>query len=131
VSEISAFFVRNWQFTLVLFAGLAVFGANSLLTIPRAEDPAFPIPIYIVRVILPGAGPTEIEKLVAKPIEDAIDALEDVKEIRSVSQDGVAVITAEFTWDVDVDRKFDEVVREVNGEGIDCPDEHRPDGLRR
>jgi hypothetical protein len=24
VSELSAFFVRNWQFTLILFAGLAV-----------------------------------------------------------------------------------------------------------
>ncbi len=114
MSEVSAFFVRNWQFTLVLFAGLAVFGANSLMTIARAEDPAFPIPVYVVRVILPGAGPAEMEKLVAKPIEDAIDALEDVKEIRSTSQDGVAVITSEFSWDVDVDRKFDEVVREVN-----------------
>jgi multidrug efflux pump subunit AcrB len=29
-------------------------------------------------------------------------------------RDGVAVITTEFSWDVDVDRKFDEVVREVN-----------------
>ncbi len=114
MSELSAFFVRNWQFTLVLFAGLAVWGANSLITIPRAEDPTFPIPIYIVRVILPGASPTEMEKLIAKPIEDAIDALDDVKEIRSVSQDGVTVIQSEFSWDIDVDRKFDEVVREVN-----------------
>ena len=114
MSEISAFFVRNWQFMLVLFAGLAVFGANSLMTIARAEDPAFPIPVYVVRVILPGAGPTEMEKLVAKPIEDAINALEDIKEIRSASQDGVAIITSEFSWDVDVDRKYDEVVREVN-----------------
>ncbi|MBL9096333.1 MAG: efflux RND transporter permease subunit, partial [Alphaproteobacteria bacterium] len=48
MSELSAFFVRNWQFTLVVFIGLAVWGANALLTIPRAEDPAFPIPIYIV-----------------------------------------------------------------------------------
>ena len=114
MSELSAFFVRNWQFTLVVFIGLAVWGANALLTIPRAEDPAFPIPIYIVRVILPGASPAEMEKLVAQPIEDAIDALDDVKEVRSVSQDGVTVIQSEFSWDIDVDRKFDEVVREVN-----------------
>ena len=74
MSNVSAFFVRNWQFTLVLFAGLAAFGLNALLTIPRAEDPAFPIPVYVVRVILPGATPAEMEKLVAKPIEDAINA---------------------------------------------------------
>ncbi len=114
MSEISAFFVRNWQFTLVLFAGLAVFGFNSLMSIPRAEDPAFPIPFYIVRVILPGASPAEMEKLVVKPIEDAIDTLEDVENIRSTAADGFALVTSEFSWDIDVDRKFDEVVREVN-----------------
>ncbi|MCE9521871.1 MAG: efflux RND transporter permease subunit [Alphaproteobacteria bacterium] len=114
MSEVSAFFVRNWQFTLVLFAGLAIFGVNSLLTIARAEDPAFPIPFYIVKVVLPGAGPVEMEKLVSKPIEDAINGLEDIVTLRSNSLDGVAVVQAEFSWDIDVDRKFDEVVREVN-----------------
>ena len=114
MSEISSFFVRNWQFTLVVFAGLAVFGFNSLMSIPRAEDPAFPIPFYIVRVVLPGAGPAEMEKLVVKPIEDAINTLDDVVTIRSTAADGVAIINSEFSWDIDVDRKFDEVVREVN-----------------
>jgi multidrug efflux pump subunit AcrB len=114
VSQISSFFVRNWQFTLVVFAGLAVFGFNSLMSIPRAEDPAFPIPFYIVRVVLPGAGPAEMEKLVVKPIEDAINTLDDIVTIRSTAADGVAIINSEFSWDIDVDRKFDEVVREVN-----------------
>lgn len=114
MSQISAFFVRNWQFTLVIFAGLAIFGFNSLMSIPRAEDPAFPIPFYIVRVVLPGASPAEMEKLVVKPIEDAIDTLEDVVTIRSTAADGFAIINSEFSWDIDVDRKYDEVVREVN-----------------
>ena len=36
------------------------------------------------------------------------------KAIRSTSLDGAAIINVEFTWNVNVDRKYDEVVREVN-----------------
>ena len=118
----SAFFVRHWQFTLVLFAGLVLLGANALLTIPRAEDPSFPIPQFIVRTVLPGASPGDMEKLVSKPLEDALDALEDVREVRSVSQDGISIVTLEFTWDIDVDRKYDEVVREANAVRATLPE---------
>ena len=118
----SAFFVRNWQFTLVLFVGLVLVGLNALRTIPRAEDPSFPIPSFIVRTVLPGASPSDMEKLVSKPIEDALDALESVREVRSVSQDGISVVTVEFTWDIDVDRKYDEVVREANAVRASLPE---------
>ena len=110
----AAFSVRNWQFTLVAFGLLTLLGLNALMTTPRSEDPHFPIPIVIVRAVLPGAEPAEMEQLVADPIEDALDGLDDVDSIRSTSLDGAAVIQLEFTWDVDPERKYDEVVREVN-----------------
>ncbi|MFN8946397.1 MAG: efflux RND transporter permease subunit [Alphaproteobacteria bacterium] len=114
MSGFTSFFVRNWQFTLVIFLMLAVIGASSVNQIPRAEDPSFPIPIVIVRAILPGAAAADMEKLVADPLERAIDGLEDVKEIETVLQDGVAVIVTEFEWTTDPDKKFDEVSRELN-----------------
>jgi len=112
--DLAAFSVRNWQFTLVAFGLLAMLGLNALMTTPRAEDPHFPMPIMVVRAVMPGAEPAELEQLVADPIEDALSALDDVDEIGSSSLDGAAVIQVAFTWDVDVERKFDEVVREVN-----------------
>ncbi len=114
MSGFTSFFVRNWQFTLVIFLMLAIIGASSVNQIPRAEDPSFPIPIVIVRAILPGAAAADMEKLVADPLERAIDGLEDVKEIETVLQDGVAVIVTEFEWTTDPDKKFDEVSRELN-----------------
>ena len=110
----AAFFVRRWQFTLVAFALLGLLGLNALMTIPRSEDPHFPIPIVIVRAVLPGATPAEMEQLVAKPIEDALDGLDDVKAVSSFNGDGVTVLRVEFTWNVDPERKYDQVVREVN-----------------
>ena len=110
----AAFFVRRWQFTLVAFALLALLGLNAFSSIARSEDPHFPIPIVIVRVVLPGATPAEMEQLVAKPVEDALDGLDDVKTVRSSNVDGVSVLRVEFGWNVDPERKYDEVVREVN-----------------
>ena len=110
----ASFFVRRWQFTLVAFGLLVMLGLNTLVSIPRSEDPQFPIPIVIVRAVLPGATPAEMEQLVAKPIEDAIDGLDDVKSVRSSNLDGATVIQTEFTWNVDPERKYDQVVREVN-----------------
>lgn len=108
------FFVRRWQFTLVLFGLLALLGLNALATIPRSEDPHFPIPFVTVRAVLPGASPTEMEQLVAKPIEDAVNGLDNIKSIRSTNSDNASVITVEFTRDGDPEREFDQVVREVN-----------------
>ncbi len=110
----TTFFVRNWQFTLVIFLMLAIIGAASVRQIPRAEDPSFPVPIVIVRAILPGAAAADMEKLVADPLERVIDGLDDVKRIDTVLRDGVAVVVTEFEWTTDPDKKFDEVSRELN-----------------
>ena len=112
--DIAGFAVRNWQFTLVAFGLMTMLGVSALLTTPRSEDPHFPIPVITVRAILPGAEPAEMEQLVADPIEDALDGLDNVDEITSTSLDGAAVVAVTFDWSVNPERKYDEVVREVN-----------------
>ncbi|WP_374469569.1 efflux RND transporter permease subunit [Phenylobacterium sp.] len=112
--DIADFAVRRWQFTLVAFALLVMLGLNAFNTTPRSEDPHFPIPTMVVRAVLPGAEPADMEQLVADPIEDALSGLDDVDDIASTSQDGATVVSVNFTWDVDPERKYDQVVREVN-----------------
>lgn len=120
--DIAGFAVRRWQFTLVAFALLAALGLNAFFSTPRSEDPHFPLPIVIVQAVLPGAEPSEVEQLVVDPIEQALDGLDSVSQIRSTSQDGVGVVDVEFTYDVDPERKYDEVVREVNALRGTLPD---------
>ncbi len=62
------FSVERWQFTLVLFGLLIAVGVNSLVNIPRSEDPEFHPPIPTVVAVYPGADPQDIEKLVVDPI---------------------------------------------------------------
>ncbi len=114
MKQLVAFAVHRWQLTLVVFALVAALGAQAFLSIPRSVDPHFKAPFVLIIAILPGADPTDIEQTVAKPIEEALAGLDNITELQSSSSDGQAVITAEFTWESDPDRNFDEAVREVN-----------------
>jgi multidrug efflux pump subunit AcrB len=108
------FAVERWQFTMLAFILLGLLGLSSFLSIPRSEDPHFPVPVVVVAVILPGADAADIEALIVKPIEDVLYGLDDVKEIRGYAVDGLGSILVEFEWTTTPDRKYDEVVREIN-----------------
>jgi multidrug efflux pump subunit AcrB len=118
-----SFAVRRWQFTSVVFLLLVVLGAYAFQSIPRQEDPTFPIPLTTIIVVYPGADPQDVERLAIDPIEDAIAELEDVQEIRSTSESGLGVIRVQFEWTTDADEKYDEVVREVNALRGELPSE--------
>jgi multidrug efflux pump subunit AcrB len=109
-----AFAVRRWQFTLVLFTLLVATGVTALNSIPRLEDPSLAFPGSFIVVAYPGADPEDIERLVVEPIEEVLNGLDDVKKMESEAQDGFAMIQIEFTWGTDPDRKYDEVIREIN-----------------
>lgn len=119
--NISEFSVRRYQLTLVVFGMLVALGVTSLLTIPKAEDPTFPLPIFNVIAVYPGASPGDVERLVADPIERELQTLDDIKTIRTTIEDGLAVLLVEFTAGTDVDRRYDDVLREVNALRPDLP----------
>lgn len=112
--NLAAIAVRRWQITLVGFLLLAILGLNAFLSIPRSVDPHFPIETTIVTVQLPGADAAEMEETVARPIEDVLQGLDNVREIRSTSSDGSAVIVVNFLYGTDAETALDRTVREVN-----------------
>jgi multidrug efflux pump subunit AcrB len=114
MQAITRFFVDRWQFSAVLFTLLVALGVGAIFSIPKSEDPITEFPGVAIAVILPGADAEQMERLVAIPIEDQINAIEDIREIRSASRAGLAVINVEFEWGADAEEKFGEVVREIN-----------------
>ena len=119
---LSRFFIRRWQFTLVLFGMFFALGVGALLSIPKSEDPIATMPGAGVVIILPGADAEQIERVITIPLEKALNSLEDVKEIQSRSEANVSRVSVEFLWGADPDKKYDEVVREVNKLRPDLPD---------
>jgi multidrug efflux pump subunit AcrB len=122
MDAITRFFVDRWQVTAVLFALLIALGVGAIVNIPKAEDPIVEFPGVAVAVVLPGADAEQMERLVAIPIENAINTIEDVRDINSSSRAGLAVISVEFNWGADPEEKFGEVVRELNVVRPSLPD---------
>jgi multidrug efflux pump subunit AcrB len=116
------FFVKNWQFTLVIFVAVMVLGINALMNMPRGEDPPFGAPIFSIVVVYPGTNPTDMEKLIADPIEEELYQLSDVKKINTTINDGLIVMLAEFNFGVDVEAKNNDVIREINKIRPDLPE---------
>jgi multidrug efflux pump subunit AcrB len=116
------FFVKNWQFTLVIFTAVMVLGINALFNMPRGEDPPFGAPIFSIVVVYPGTNPADMEKLIADPIEEELYQLSDVKKINTTINDGLIVMLAEFNFGVDVEAKNNDVIREINKIRPDLPE---------
>ena len=115
--------LENYQFVLILVALSAITGVLSYLSMPRSEDPVLNVPNFSVAVVYPGANPQDIEELAVDPIEDAINEIEDIKLIKTVIQDGLAVMRVEAEFGVDVNDKEDEIKAAVNSIRNDLPKE--------
>ena len=109
-----SFFVKNYQFTLIMFLMVVVVSVTTLLNMPRAEDPEISPPEYPIVVVYPGTSPKDMEELVVKPIEKKVSELENLKRITTTIDDGVAVIDVEYKYESDVEAKYQELVREIN-----------------
>jgi multidrug efflux pump subunit AcrB len=80
--------------TVVLFlcALIAIGGLMAYFQIGKLEDPTFTIKTAVVSVIYPGSTAEEVEREVTDRVEDAIQAMGEIKRLRSYSMPGVAVI---------------------------------------
>jgi len=115
--------IRRYQFTLVAFLCLTALGVFAFQNIAREEDPYLKLSAFFITAIDPGATPDNLERLVAKPIEDRIAALDGVHKLESTVVDGVAFVAVEFDAGTDPDKKSDEVTREVNALRPELPAE--------
>ncbi len=119
--KISEYAVKNYQFTLVIFIMIVVLGVTTVMNMPRSEDPEMHAPFFPVIIIYPGTSPEDMEELVIDPLEKEIYSLDDIKRIRTSIGDGVAVMRVEYTYNSDVEAKYQEMVRVVNGKRTELP----------
>ncbi len=119
--NISEFSVKNWQFMLVMFIGVVALGLNSLFNMPRGEDPEFFAPSFAIVYVYPGTDALDMEELVVDKVEKKLMALENVNNIKTNIDDGLAVVVIEYDYSEDPDEKYQELIREVGALAADLP----------
>src|ERR687884_397261 len=95
--------IRRPVFAAMIVLSLVVVGAASYFRLGVDRFPSVDLPTVAVRTVLPGASSEEIETLVAQPIEEAVNTVEGIDELRSVSAPGMSFVIATFKLDRDLE----------------------------
>ncbi len=95
-------FIRRPVMTTVFVLLAVVIGIYSYGKLGIALLPKVDIPVVVVATRYSGAGPSEIETLISKPVEDACSRVEGVDKIESYSIEGVSYVVVSFRYEVDI-----------------------------
>ncbi len=98
----------------MIMAGLAGIGIFCYVQLSQELFPNVEFPIVTVTTIYEGAGPSEIEQLISKELEDEVSTVEGIKHLRSISQRGLSLVLAEFYLGTDIDVAAADVRAKVN-----------------
>jgi hydrophobic/amphiphilic exporter-1 (mainly G- bacteria), HAE1 family len=97
----------------ILMIALIVLGLVALPKLQRDTFPVVPATEVEIRVSYPGATPSEVEDAICQRIEDALDSVAGLIEIRSDAREGIAICTAQMRADTDMDEFFNDVKSQV------------------
>ena len=109
-------------FTWVLVAIPVVLGLFSYGELGVDLFPDVDFPVCTVTTVLQGASVEEMETTVTKPIEDIINTVSGIDELRSTTTEGVSVVTVQFLLSKNGDVGMQEVRDKVNTILADLPD---------
>jgi CzcA family heavy metal efflux pump len=115
--------VDNKVVVYLLIVLIIVFGFTSYNRLPREASPDVVIPWVIVATPYIGVSPVDIEGLVTQPLERAVKSLKDIKQITSVSKEGLSTIRVEFNTGIDIDEALRRVRDKVNSTRPQLPND--------
>ncbi|HNT21029.1 MAG TPA: efflux RND transporter permease subunit [Saprospiraceae bacterium] len=98
----SSWAIDNKTSIYILTIIITIAGIFSYIRLPKEQFPEVAFPQILVNTVYPGTSPTDMENLVAKPIENQLKGISGVKKIRSSSLQDFSLVVAEFGTDVDV-----------------------------
>ena len=99
LSDIS---IKRPVFATMMMVALVVLGIVSYKRLAIDEYPDITYPIVIAQTTYPGASPEVMMRDISKPIEEALNTVQGIKEISSTSLEGVSIVRLSFNLGVDV-----------------------------
>lgn len=115
--------LKKPKITLLFLALAIIIGAITFFQLPKRELPEFTFNIGTITTIYPGATPETVERNVTFPIEDALEGMDGVKEMTSVSAAGVSSIVLQLEDGIDTTTFFSKVRQRVSDTSNDFPNE--------
>src|ERR1043165_3925155 len=114
--------VKRPVFATMLIMSLVVVGAFSFLSLGVDLFPKIDFPTITITVRNPGASPQEIETEVTEKIEEAVNTVSGIDELRSTSVEGISQVFIQFVLEKDVNVAAQEVENRVQTVIPDLPE---------
>jgi HAE1 family hydrophobic/amphiphilic exporter-1 len=118
--------IKRPVFASMLILALVVVGAAGYFHLGVDRYPSVDLPTIRISTRLPGASPAEVESLVSHRIEEAVNTVEGISELRSISGVGTSFIMATFDLNRDIDAAAQDVRDRVATAVRDLPREADP-----
>jgi HAE1 family hydrophobic/amphiphilic exporter-1 len=118
--------IRRPVFAAMLILALVVVGAAAYFRLGVDRFPSVDLPTVSVRTTLPGASPEEVETEVSERIEEVVNTVEGIDELRSISGTGSSFVIATFNLERDIDVAAQDVRDRVATVLKDLPEDTDP-----
>ncbi len=105
--------VKRPVFATMLILSLVVVGAFSFMSLGVDLFPKIDFPTITITVVNPGASPQEIETEVTDKVEEAVNTISGIDELRSTSIEGISSVFVQFVLEKDVNVASQEVENRV------------------
>jgi hydrophobic/amphiphilic exporter-1 (mainly G- bacteria), HAE1 family len=107
--------IKRPVFASVLILSLTVIGIFSFTQLGVDQFPKIDFPTVVITTVQPGAAPEQIETEVTDKIEEAVNTISGIDELRSTSSEGVSLVMVSFFLEKDGDVAAQEVRDKISG----------------
>ena len=118
--------IRRPVFATMIVLSLVVVGAASFFRLGVDRFPSVDLPTVSVRTGLPGGAPEEVETLITQPIEEVVNTVDGIDELRSISTQGSSFVIATFKLDRNLETAAQDVRDRVATVVRQLPDDALP-----
>src|SRR5882724_8654518 len=116
------YFVETRSVSIVLLAGVLLWGVFSYLAMPKRKDPEVPVRAALALVAWPGATAEKIEDLITRKLETKIAENSKIDKIEPNTRSGITVVTITLREEVsDVDKELDDLQLKLASQNAELP----------
>src|SRR6188768_3366534 len=115
----------------MISAVIVLLGGISLFRLPVDLLPDVTYPSITVRVSYPGVGPSEIEELIVRPLEQTLAAVPGLDQINSTASEGSGNVRLNFAWGTNLNEAADEIRTRIDRVRGRLPTESDPPNISK
>jgi HAE1 family hydrophobic/amphiphilic exporter-1 len=123
LQKIAEICIRRPVFAAMIIMALVVVGITAYTRLGIDRFPSVDLPTVSIRTQLPGASAEEVETEISKRIEEAVNTVEGIDELRSISGTGSSAVIVTFNLKRDIDTAAQDVRDRVNTVLEDLPED--------